>query len=574
MSQTSSTHPEKIGLPYWMDRVLEQHSKLGGEFLPEPVHDLRVALRRCIVISDMMRDLDPGAAWKPMRKVARKIFQRLGDVRDTQVLMEWIEKLRSPDDGSTDFLMESLKAKHDKDRSGAQRAVKEFDRKQWRSWTRELANHYRHTASNRPACESLVFEIWETVLDLHRRAQKSQSRIAYHRLRGGLKKFRYAVENFLPSMYPGWAPDVKVLQDLLGEVHDLSVLEDAIRKEKSVSADVGRAALVAKLHEERSSRIQQYRARMAGKLSPLWAWREGLPAERELRSDGLARLAEWAHFLTPDHPRIRRVARLSLQLYDGLANCGVIGNASNIHSTVSLNASVDIDERLILHAAALLQEVGHFKEGKAHHKHSYRMIRSVQPPAGWSKRDLELTALVARFHRRALPRPDHKSLKEYDLPTRHSLVLLAAILRFANALHAKPYRNVRRLDVEDCSGVLIVRAEGFPDREPLNPKLSVAKASAGIREPARRARSRARYTHDFAQGHAPNHTDRRRLSRIGFGLSGLDFTGVTSKPDRLKPILLFSHYSFGSGSKLIIVCAGAVGITGCRNGRPAAWWQL
>ena len=202
---------------------------------------------------------------------------------------------------------------------------------------------------------------------------------------------------------------------------------------------------------------------MAGKSSPLWIWREGLPAERELRSAGLSRLAEWAYFLTPDFSRVRRVARLSLQLYDGFANCGLIAHDSNI------------EERSILHAAALLQEVGRFKKGKAHHKESYRMIRRIAPPAGWSKRDLELAALIARFHRRALPRPDHKILRTYEFPLRQSVILLAAILRFANAFQAKPYRAIRRLEVEDCAGVIVVRAEGFPDRDPLGPKLSAAK---------------------------------------------------------------------------------------------------
>jgi CHAD domain-containing protein len=463
VSQVRSKQPEKIGLPYWMDRVLQEHSKLGGELSPDPVHDLRVALRRCILIADVMREVDPVADWKLMRKTARRIFHKLGDLRDSQVLTEWIEKLRSPGDSSTDLFLESLKAKYEKDRVGAQSAIKEFDRKQWRAWMRELTGHYRHTASNRPACESLVFDIWETVLDLHRRAQKSRSRVAYHRLRGGFKKFRYAVENFLPSMYPGWAPDVKFMQDLLGEVHDLSVLEQAIAKDVSLSDETARAKWITTLREEQAARILRYRTKMAGKASPLWMWREGLPAERELRSSGLARLGEWGYFLTPDLPRVKRVARLSLQLYDGLANIGVI-----VHDS-------QVEERLILHAAALLQEVGHFKEGKAHHKQSYRMIRAIPPPAGWSKKELELTALIARFHRRALPRPDHKILKAYDLPLRHSLVLLAAILRFANALHAKPYRSVRRLDVEDCSGVIVVRADGFLDRDPLSPKLSVAR---------------------------------------------------------------------------------------------------
>lgn len=446
-----------------MDRVLEEHSKVGAELHPVAVHDLRISLRRCILIADVMRDLDPGAEWKPMRKAAKRLFHRLGALRDSQVFTEWIEKLRAPDDTSADWLLQSLKDGNEKNRAGARDAVKEFDRKQWRGWIRNLASHYHHVASDRPACESLAYEIWEAVGDLHRRAQKSRSQIAYHRLRVGLKKFRYAVENFLPSMYSGWAPDLKFVQDLLGEVHDLHVLERAIARRKGLMDESARGAWIGKLREERSSRIQQYRAKMAGKSSPLWTWREGLPADRELRSAGLAQLAQWAYFLTPDYSRVRRLARLSLQLYDGLVHCGLAGRES------------DFEERFILQAAALMQEVGHFHDGKAHHKESYRMIRKVSPPAGWTKKDLDLAALIARFHRRALPRPDHKILRAYDLPLRNSLVLLAAILRFANALHAKPYRGVRRLEVEECSGVIVVRAEGFSDHDPLETKLSVAR---------------------------------------------------------------------------------------------------
>jgi CHAD domain-containing protein len=446
-----------------MDRVLVEHAKLGAELPSATVHDLRISLRRCILIADVMRDLDQVADWKAMRKSAKRIFKQLGALRDSQVLLEWIEKLRVPGDASANLLVQSLQEQCEKDLVSAKDAIRKFDRKQWRGWTAKLASHYQHVAADRPACESLVYEIWQAAANLQRRAQKSRSQIAYHRLRIGLKKFRYAAENFLPSMYVGWAPDLKFLQDLLGQVHDLYVLEQAIAHNKGLMNEAARGAWLKKLREERASRIQQYRRKSAGKSSPLWIWREGLPAERELRSAGLARLAQWSYFLTPDSSRVRRIARLSQQLYDGLANCGLAGR------------DVHFEERVILQAAALLQEVGHFHEGKPHHKESYRMIRKISPPAGWSRKDLELAALVARFHRGALPRPDHKILRAYDFPLRHSLILLAAILRFANAFRAKPYRGVRRLEVEDCSGVIVVRAEGFSDKDPLETKLSVAR---------------------------------------------------------------------------------------------------
>src|SRR3984893_12034109 len=105
LSQPHSVTEENVGLPYWVDRVLEEHSNVGGALPAEPIHDLRISLRRCILIADVMMDLDPGCDWKAMRKSARRTFQRLGTLRDTQVLTEWIEKLGQPGEGSPAGLM-------------------------------------------------------------------------------------------------------------------------------------------------------------------------------------------------------------------------------------------------------------------------------------------------------------------------------------------------------------------------------------------------------------------------------------------------------------------------------------
>jgi hypothetical protein len=50
--------------------------------------------------------LDPDSSWKDMKKAGRKLFQALGELRDMQVMREWIERLNdrksfsySPGDG-------------------------------------------------------------------------------------------------------------------------------------------------------------------------------------------------------------------------------------------------------------------------------------------------------------------------------------------------------------------------------------------------------------------------------------------------------------------------------------------
>src|ERR1700758_2718319 len=77
-----------------MLRVLEECDNVSANFSADPVHDLRVALRRCRSIADGMMAMDPDRNWKAMKKAGKQLFQRLGSLRDVQIMMEWIEKLK------------------------------------------------------------------------------------------------------------------------------------------------------------------------------------------------------------------------------------------------------------------------------------------------------------------------------------------------------------------------------------------------------------------------------------------------------------------------------------------------
>src|ERR1700731_4007082 len=76
-----------------MARVLEECDHVSTDFSADPVHDLRVALRRCRSLADGMIAMDPERDWKAMKKAGKRLFQRLGALRDVQIMMEWIEKL-------------------------------------------------------------------------------------------------------------------------------------------------------------------------------------------------------------------------------------------------------------------------------------------------------------------------------------------------------------------------------------------------------------------------------------------------------------------------------------------------
>src|SRR5579863_3662727 len=85
--------PKTTGLRYWLLQVLEECDPVSADFGSDPVHDLRVSLRRCRSLADGLMALDAASDWKAMKKAGKLLFQRLGALRDVHVMMEWVERL-------------------------------------------------------------------------------------------------------------------------------------------------------------------------------------------------------------------------------------------------------------------------------------------------------------------------------------------------------------------------------------------------------------------------------------------------------------------------------------------------
>src|ERR1035438_5450474 len=86
------------GLSYWMERVLKELEHVRKDPAADPVHDLHVAIRRCRSIAAVMQEVDPDPAWRQMRQVPRKLFRRLGALRDAQMMDEWVKQLAPSED--------------------------------------------------------------------------------------------------------------------------------------------------------------------------------------------------------------------------------------------------------------------------------------------------------------------------------------------------------------------------------------------------------------------------------------------------------------------------------------------
>jgi exopolyphosphatase/guanosine-5'-triphosphate,3'-diphosphate pyrophosphatase len=202
---------------------------------------------------------------------------------------------------------------------------------------------------------------------------------------------------------------------------------------------------------------------MVGKTS-LWpVWRAQLPVGKQIESAALSRLKLWASFLDPDFKHSNHVTHLALQLYDGLPNRPAAG------------LSEATDDRSILEVASLMHDVGRSKKEKSHHKATYKLIDRMTPPLGWSKENMHLAAVVARYHRGALPWAGQKTLEGLSPDQKQIVFRLAGILRLANAFDSQADSHVQRLQVRQQNGFIEVAAQGYSPRDRTAESIAAAR---------------------------------------------------------------------------------------------------
>src|SRR5258708_17381550 len=72
-ARTTSARPKpKLGLRAWMERVLVECDLAQAGFDADPVHDLRVALRRRRSTAAGLMGLDPESSWKEMKQTQQE----------------------------------------------------------------------------------------------------------------------------------------------------------------------------------------------------------------------------------------------------------------------------------------------------------------------------------------------------------------------------------------------------------------------------------------------------------------------------------------------------------------------
>jgi exopolyphosphatase / guanosine-5'-triphosphate,3'-diphosphate pyrophosphatase len=150
-----------------------------------------------------------------------------------------------------------------------------------------------------------------------------------------------------------------------------------------------------------------------------------------------------------DRPHCEQVARLALEVFDGLARLGVHDG--------------DPREREWLHAAALLHDVGTLVDYNDHHKHGHYLVLNAGLP-GFRHRELVIIAQLVRGHRKSIQSAGALGalLKPRD---EERILRLAAFQRIAEQLEVGRSRAITGIDCarEGDLVTLWVRAHGDVD---------------------------------------------------------------------------------------------------------------
>jgi CHAD domain-containing protein len=461
VSPPAGSRHEYRSLSHWMNRVLEELGSLHNSPDPDTVHDLRVAIRRCRSLAAVMEEVDRNPAWPEMRKVTRKLFRGLGALRDVQVSDKWIKKIAPENDPLRGQLLASLEADEKEHAATALRVAAKFDGKEWRTLERRLRQRVRIVPVGGLAAECLALERFEEAKELHNRALRTEKPKPWHALRIGIKRFRYTLEGLLPEHYAAWSENLKRLQDLLGDVHDLDVLSEQLEDTAAAGAESAKK-WQEKIAQERHDRIEIYRQLTLGKTSLWHEWRHNLPHGKRLEAAAMARIRCTARAAEAHSQRTGQVSRVGLRLFELMRRA----DAATVFHEEAM--------RRLMQAAAQLHGIGTAGGRNLSQKGARKFLLGLRIPPNWTAEEWDLMAWAVRFHRGAEPKQKNGFAKLSE-EQQTAVRALAGVLRLARALRKSGLESCVGLRCEKSADAIVLSIPGLLDTVEIAARLAAAK---------------------------------------------------------------------------------------------------
>jgi CHAD domain-containing protein len=269
----------------FLDQAAGARPRLAHPADAEALHDFRVGLRRLRSCLQAYRAWLKESVPKKLARKLRRLARSTGPGRDTEVQVEWLRgcgpHLSSYHRAGLAWLLARLEERMRE----AYAAMKDEVERDFAAIEEELRARlsvYRtevhlNAASSRSTLGEVTAEILRrqvAELEAHlERIENAGDEKEAHRARISAKRVRYLLEPFAEEIPPAGAvvKRFKVLQDLLGELHDAHVLEREL-DEALVAAAAERACRLleislAEAPDEKLLRAERRRARESGLIA-------------------------------------------------------------------------------------------------------------------------------------------------------------------------------------------------------------------------------------------------------------------------------------------------------------------
>jgi exopolyphosphatase / guanosine-5'-triphosphate,3'-diphosphate pyrophosphatase len=121
-------------------------------------------------------------------------------------------------------------------------------------------------------------------------------------------------------------------------------------------------------------------------------------------------------------------------------------------------------EREWLEYGALLHDVGVHISYQRHHRHSYYLIKNGGL-RGFEPEEVEIVALIARYHRRGTPKRQDAGYGRLPRPLRRTVRVLSSLVRMAEGLDRTRNQAIAGVEVVPANGHVQFRLHAKGDAE-------------------------------------------------------------------------------------------------------------
>jgi len=121
-------------------------------------------------------------------------------------------------------------------------------------------------------------------------------------------------------------------------------------------------------------------------------------------------------------------------------------------------------EREWLEYAGFLHDIGNHISYEKHHRHSYYLTKNGDL-RGFEPEEIDVIALVTRYHRRATPKRGHIGFTDLNKEHRRTVTVLSAFLRLAETLDRSRHGVVRGIEVRERLGEISLNVQAVGDAE-------------------------------------------------------------------------------------------------------------